>query len=380
MIKILHIIDGLGIGGAETWLVSLVKYCFETPYPIKHDFLCTGGEKRVFDDELEEMGSKLFYIKYSTKALPHFRRFTAPILNIENYTVIWNHEDYISGWQFLAMWGNLPDTRITYLHNPINQTWYYRTTLFRKMVFHSGRYLMSVLATHLTGTSDHVMNEYGYQYWPYIKKRIAPIHCAFDLKKFTFSFKDRLALRSELGLNEHDVLVLFIGRLSVEENNPFPNQKNPDFALRIAETLVKTRKDMVFVFVGEKGHSGDLMETRIRKDGLADVILFIGIRRDIPRILSAADVLIFPSQYEGLGMVAVEAQAAGLPVLLSDQVPEEAIVDASLVKRLPLIQQDWIDTLLEFKPIQRVETMNCKVVESDFNLSNCVHKISTLFS
>ncbi len=377
---ILHILDGFGIGGAETWLVAMVRYCHDNNHPLRHDFICTGGEKRIYDDELTAMGSKLYYFKYSTKALLQFRSFMIPILKKTSYSAIWNHADYISGWQFLAMKGKLPQIRIAYLHNPINQTWQYRNTFARKFIYYSGRYLTAALATHITGTSDQVMDDYGYQHWPYSKKRIEPIHCAFDVNKFIFSVAARQAVRAELGITSEQILVLFIGRLRLEVDNPYPNQKNPEFALDLARAIIPEHPAYVFVFTGDKGHTGDAMEASIRKEGLHKNILFTGSRKDIERMLCAADVMIFPSIYEGMGMVAVEAQACGLPVLMSDQVPPEAIVAQQLVQRLPLDLKVWIDALLATGINPRTETVNEKVEHSDFNIAHCVAKINRLVS
>ena len=90
------------------------------------------------------------------------------------------------------------------------------------------------------------------------------------------------------------------------------NQKNPEFAFEVAKKLVTNYRGWNFLFVGFKGNTGEMMENELQASQLKTKIAFLGIRHDIPRIMSASDVFVFPSLWEGLGMVAIEAQCTGL--------------------------------------------------------------------
>src|SRR4029077_8382126 len=110
-------------------------------------------------------------------------------------------------------------------------------------------------------------------------------------------------------------IVLFAGRLDpVIAFDHLRNQKNSWFALNAVRAAIEKQPSVRLLMAGAANHSKQELERRIERWGLEDKLRLIGIRQDIPRLMRAADVLIFPSRQEGLGMVAVEAQAAGLPV------------------------------------------------------------------
>jgi glycosyltransferase involved in cell wall biosynthesis len=96
------------------------------------------------------------------------------------------------------------------------------------------------------------------------------------------------------------------------------------------------------------------------------------------------DCFLFPSRYEGLGLVVVEAQAAGLPCLISDRVPSEAIVDASMVRALPLERSpaEWAQATLDLRNLQRESHDSvalARVEESRFNLNHCISALQARY-
>ena len=99
--KILHIIHGFGPGGVETWLLSAVKYLHDNSrLNIKFDFMLTGGVAGIYDDEVKQYGSKVFYNRYSNKSILRFGRNFKEILRGNKYFAIHDHQDFISGWHF----------------------------------------------------------------------------------------------------------------------------------------------------------------------------------------------------------------------------------------------------------------------------------------
>ena len=115
----------------------------------------------------------------------------------------------------------------------------------------------------------------------------------------------------------------------------------------------------------------------------SDQLRLTGIRNDVPRLMRAADMLLFPSRQEGLGMVAVEAQAAGLPVLASTAVPSEAKVIPDLYYSLSLEEplSVWADTLLNImaKPKLPIELCREALKKSDFSIASSAHKLEKIY-
>ena len=125
-----------------------------------------------------------------------------------------------------------------------------------------------------------------------------------------------------------------------------------------------------------------ILEERIAAAGLEGRIQFVGIRKDIERLMLASDVLLFPSRGEGLGMVAVEAQAAGLPVLASNTVPRECVVVPELVRfqKVEAGEAAWADDLLQLAAQPRnIRGANQRVAASAFSIDSSSRALLRLY-
>lgn len=382
--KVLHIIDGFGTGGAETWLLACVKYLHQhQELGLHFDFLASGGKKGLFDDEVIGYGATVFYQKYSLKNIISFRKQFKKILNQNDYVAIHDHQDFISGWHFLAGSGSLPVQRIAHLHNPWNFVTNYVTSLLRCFSFRAGRLLTVLFATKITATSEAVMDEYGYDKWPYVKKRVAAAYCGFEVERFSFNESAKEIICKEFNWDNSVKIVLFVGRIGTNEYDTAVNQKNPEFALTIAKELAKRGDQWKVMFAGFKGKLGEAMEEQMKNQGLCSQIRFLGIRKDIPLLMSAADILLFPSLWEGLGMVAVEAQATGLKVLATDNLPDEAFVIKELVlkKSISSPASDWADIIIQ-SASESFDRKQCqkRISESNFSISNSISELTKLYN
>lgn len=164
---------------------------------------------------------------------------------------------------------------------------------------------------------------------------------AIDLDRFWFSETARTQARAGLGLVGNEFVIGHVGR--------FMPQKNHQFLLEVFEQVAKRRDDAVLVLVGT-GEAEDLAESWVAERGLSDRVKFLGQREDANRLYQAFDAFALPSLYEGLGLVGVEAQAAGLPCLLSDRITREVDVTGTC-EFLPIDDQKvWADALCALEP------------------------------
>ena len=168
------------------------------------------------------------------------------------------------------------------------------------------------------------------------------------LERFAFRAEDRETVRSGLGLGNRLVLGE-VGRLC--------GQKNQMFLLEVIAALVAAGKDAVLLLVGE-GELRPALEVRAEALGVSDRVIFYGTSDDVPGLLSAMDVFALPSLFEGLGIVAVEAQASGLPVLCSEYIPAEALA-TDLARRLQLSEGPavWAEAILAAEEKERASRL-----------------------
>lgn len=206
--------------------------------------------------------------------------------------------------------------------------------------------------------------------FPHCKSKAQIMYNAIELGRFSFDGEVRAKYRNELGIADDEVMVLDVAR--------FSEQKNHTLAIPVAEEVIKQNQRMKFVFVGE-GPLWDKFNETINVKGLQKNIILTGARRDVAQLSSAADLFMCPSLYEGLGIVYVEAQAAGLPTLSSDRVPPEADMGIGLYQALPLQKDIWVKQILSTKPIQNRAAKCKEAVESEYNIQRVVRKLETYY-
>lgn len=193
-------------------------------------------------------------------------------------------------------------------------------------------------------------------------KNVTIIPNAIDAEKFKFDVEVRKQKRLQLGLNESQIVVCHIGRLT--------QQKNPFGMLDIFKAFISKVPDAVLISIGTGDLDGEV-HSYARKIGIEDNVLFLGKRNDIPELLCASDVFFLPSFFEGLPIVAIEAQSSGLTLVISDTISRETDITGN-VKFIPLKDDNsvWVNALLEAAQTKRDDNAINKISESGYNTDN----------
>lgn len=193
-------------------------------------------------------------------------------------------------------------------------------------------------ATHLLGVStEAAVGQLGPE--AVCDPRFSLCPAAIDLTPFREPVC-RDDIRESLGIPPGASVVGHVGR--------FTSEKNHGFILQVAVRVLERREDIIFMLVGD-GRGRPEVEQQIRTLGVGDRFRLTGARADVPALMKGAmDVLLFPSEFEGLPRVVLEAQAAGLPCVLSDVISEETDVVKPLIKRLSLLDppESWAESVL----------------------------------
>lgn len=384
-LKVLHVVDSLGMGGAETWLMEVLRR-WSSEGTGQMDFLLTGGQRGIFDEEAEHLGARLHYVRYGRGRLRNFSGDLRRILRAERYDAIHDHQDYVSGWHYLMAAEALPALRVTHVHNPwLHISANYAVTRSRRIATHAGKALVNLFATHVCGTSAEVLASYGFAVGRSSRPAVTVMHCGIDVAKFSQSRGcDRASVLHEFGWPADTKLVLAVGRLdqALEFEHP-RNHKNSWLALNVARAARAKDPAVRLIMAGAGDPQREAMNAAAAEWGLAHDLRLTGVRFDVPRLMRAADVLLFPSREEGLGMAAVEAQAAGLPVLASTAVPREAIVVPELFEAKPLSDplNEWADALLRriVAPRPSLEVCRRAIERSPFAIERSARELAALY-
>lgn len=387
-LRVLQVISNFGIGGAEVWLIALLRYfkehAEELGVKVETDVFLTNGVTDRLDEEAKALGARLIYAKYSRKTLPSFISTWRKTLADGNYDVLHDHQEFTAGWHFLFGFGKLPLVRIAHLHNPMSHQVRYSSGWLRRKTISGGNRLIAGYATHLLSTSRQLIAEQGFDDLSAARDlNKGAVYCGFAPERF-LGDRDvaRRSVREEFEWPLTVKVLLFVGRLDSDTDDAL-NQKNPSFCLEVAKECAMRDSDFVCLIAGGGDGMLQILQERVVSWGHADRIKLLGGRQDVPRLMLGSDLLLFPSLAEGLGMVAVEAQAAGLPVLASDAVPQECAVVPGMVNFLPLsIGTDyWASAaLITMKaPQMDLDEANQCVAESSFSIQNSVASLLKVY-
>jgi glycosyltransferase involved in cell wall biosynthesis len=225
--------------------------------------------------------------------------------------------------------------------------------------------ISSEALTSLTGTKQSGSN----------RQRV--IHYAVETRRFAQVSLARSEFRRQLGFGPNARVLLFVGRLV--------HYKNPLFVVEILERLVQSDPEAVVIFVGAGDLENVIAETLSRKE-LKGRARLVGFRDDVPDLMVNSDVLIWPSleePKEGLGLGIIEAQAAGLPIVMSRSVPEEASIVSELIQILPLAAgaDAWASAIHSLDKREMPTRSEClrRVESSSFGMHEGVTSLMALY-
>jgi glycosyltransferase EpsF len=384
-IKVLHVLDNLGMGGAETWLMELLRFWQRNGLKApRFDFLATGGVPSYYDEEAKKYGANIYYLRYDRSHLVSFARGFREILRNGGYAAIHDHSDYAAGWHFLMGGAALPAVRVVHVHNPAFHIRHnYGVTMTRRLTAQIGKALVARYATHITGTSRQVIGEYGFESLRFGHIPKMALHCGFDTTPFGDIATTGQSVLREFNWPEDARIILVAGRI-----DPSPdfghsrNHKNSSFAVAVGIEAARLDPKFHMILAGALTPAVPVLQERIATAGFAERIQFAGVRNDLKRLMCESDILLFPSRGEGLGMVAVEAQAAGLPVLASTFVPRECVVVPELVRfeSLQRTPAEWAAVLLQHASRPgSISAANQRVAASPFAIENSAAALIELY-
>ena len=255
----------------------------------------------------------------------------------------------------------------------------------RRLTAKIGWGLVDKFATHVCGTSREILRKHHYEPGR-VRPLVSVVHCGFDARKFSaVRDPDRQSVLEEFGWPPKTKIILSVGRLDPALAYDHPqNHKNSWFALNVARAAAARDSHARYLLAGAGEAARAAMERHVQQWGLQDRLRLIGVRSDVPRLMRAADILLFPSVEEGLGMVGVEAQAAGLPVLASTAVPRECVVVPELYNTMSLREpvEHWAEVLLRTMRRPRPSTDLCRraLENSEFSIVNSARRLMKIYA
>lgn len=316
------------------------------------DFLLYKRTDDGFEQEAESLGAKIFtYPSRNRGWRQYLRELNEFFINhAGEYDAV-----HFSGNSFtelmpvkIAKRYGIP-IRIVHCHNTATEG------LHNQILHKLNRKTITKTATDFLACSDGA-REWGYRNSEAYKKSIV-LPNGIELDKFRFNPEARKEIREKLSISSDAILIGHTGS--------FRAVKNHLFLINIFEKIKKINQSSVLLLCG-KGETEEDVRNLVKEKGLCDSVRFLGVRNDINKILSAIDVYVFPSLYEGLPFALIEAQAAGLPILASNSIsPEIKLTPSIQFMSLDSSDETWAEKALKLVDKDRTEEIHTGLLPYD---------------
>lgn len=304
VIRVLHIVGAMNQGGIETLIMDLYRCTDRTQ--IQFDFLVHDFQRGYFDDEIEAFGGTIHRLEnpFSLLGALGYRRNLNKFFSVHcEYTILHSHLNTFSGVVLDVAKRVGIKTRIAHSHAASPGS------ILKLPLSLVGRMLGRSAITHFFACSTKAAN---WAFGHYGDSAII-VRNGIDTDRFVFSEENRAEYRRQLKLN-NELVIGHIGR--------FTKDKDHNYLIDIFSEVIKLDSNVQLLLIGE-GPLEKSIRNKISNLNIQDSVELLGRRDDVAQLLSAMDVFVFPSENEGLGIAAIEAQANGLICIASDTLPKE---------------------------------------------------------
>lgn len=359
MIRVLHIVTHMNRGGLETMIMNYYRYIDRKK--IQFDFLVHRNEQADYDEEIQQLGGNIYRLPILNPMSIGYRNAVDKFFEThQEYRIVHCHLDCLSSipLQYAKKW-HIP-VRIAHAHNTNQEKniKYIIKQKYKKQIPRYANYLFA--CSHDAGK------------WMFNGKPFIVMRNAINSKSFSYNPAVRKVMRNMFGVSDNQFIIGHIGR--------FNKQKNHKFLINIFVEILKKEPNAILLLVGDGNLRQDIQQ--ICKDSrIENHVIFTGVRADIEKIVQVIDVFVFPSLFEGLPVTMVEAQAAGLPCVISDKIPSETIITDGLVSVKSLDESAglWAEHIIAKRQHQRYDRAK-EIQKSGFDICTSVEWLTNMYT
>lgn len=329
-IRILMLFTIMNRGGAETMVMNYYRHIDRSK--VQFDFIVHREERGAYDDEIEALGGRIYrMMPLHPLAFGKYKKQISRFFDEHpEYKIIHGHCSESGYFIYKEASRRGVPVIIAHAHNShalFDLKWFFRTwfkVAMRKYIT-QGFTCGAEAAEWLFGAK--------------LARKALLQRNAIDTKRYTYVPNANKRMRQELNIADDTIVIGHVGR--------FNKQKNHEFLLDVFSQIKRKSPDVYLLLVGT-GELQSAMKSKAERLGMAENIKFLGTRPDVPQLLQAMNIFLFPSFMEGLSMSMVEAQCAGLPCVVSDTIPKEvAMTDLVKFVSLKRSAEEWADIVLD---------------------------------
>lgn len=365
MIRILQVLGGMNAGGMETMIMNYYRNIDRNK--IQFDFLITAKEKCFYEDEIKKLGGKIYRVTARNTNILKNRKELKEFFRNNKYSVVEFHQGITYYYPLKMAKKHGVKTRIIHNHG-IDRKFLKKYRIYNELF---AKKRISNLATNYFSCSEEV-NDQLFSNKILKKGNIEIVSNAINIEKYKYNKVIRKEIRQELKIAENTKIYGHIGT--------FTYPKNHKFLIDIFENISKKEKESKLVLIGSGTLESDI-KRKVEEKGLQEKVIFLGIRDDVEKVLSAIDCFLFPSIFEGIPLTLIEAQANGVPVIMSDTISKEVLINSNC-NRISLDNKfEWIKMSLEIKDESEIERINRNenVAQTKFNIKTQAKKLQEVY-
>lgn len=349
MTKVLQIYPQMNNAGTEKVIMNLYNNIDQEK--VHFDFLV--NKPGLLDEEIKKNGAKIFYINNSDKKI--YYKSLIKFFNENNYEIIHVHTQ--GNMELILKAAKKSKIKCRIIHSHTARQDIPKILKILK--------LYRNIQIERNATDFFACSEDAAKWlFPHKYKSAKIVNNAIEIKRFLFNEEIRKKLRNDLKVKDDEKIIINIGR--------FAHQKNHTKIIKIAKKVIDNNKKIKFVFVGT-GILEEDIKSEIKNNHIEDNFILLGNRNDVNELLMAADLFLFPTLYEGLGIAVVEAQFSGLKCITSERVPKEADIGLGLLEKINLSNNDAYWTMEIEKSLK--ENIDRNILNKKNNLNEYNIKI-----
>lgn len=325
-LRVLQVVTNMDRGGLETFVMNMYRRVDRSR--VQFDFLCHRDGSFAYDGEIEALGGRIYRVPRCNPLDPRYLKAIDSFFEEHPYRVVHSHINCMSALPLAAARRHESVVRIAHSHNSRQDRdlKYPLKLACKRRIRHEATDLFACgveAGRWMFGTDDFTV-----------------VRNAIDVDVYAFDETRRQRVRAALGVAPLAPVVGHVGR--------FSHVKNHAFILEVFAALLGQRPDAILLLVGDGELRPDI-ERRAEELAISGSVRFLGVRSDVPELMQAMDAFLMPSLYEGLPLVLVEAQASGLPCVISDCIPADCDLEGSSMVRLPLSAplNQWSEALTD---------------------------------
>lgn len=350
------------VGGVESVVMNYYRNMDRDR--VQFDFICDEDSTDIPYEEIKELGGRVYLIPSYTKVFK-YQKELIKILRENKYKIVHSHINTLSVFSLHAAKKAGVPVRIAHSHSTTNRA-EWKKNIIKQIL----RPFSKVYATDYFACSE-LAGRWLFGNKAYDKGKVYILNNAIDVEKFAYNEEMRKKKRIELNIDDNTIVIGHIGR--------FVKQKNHKKLIEIFNEVHKQNKNTILLLAGQGPLMNDVKK-QVDDNGLKDSVIFLGQRDDVNELYQAFDVFLLPSLYEGLPVVGIEAQAAGLLCIFSDNMTKETkVLETTEFLSLSKDEKKWANEEIKaVKGYKRNDTIK-EISNNGFNIKKETEKIESRY-